>query len=138
MSVIVDAACLCSTACLPHMIEAGGGTIVNLGGMTGHSGAAHRAHVVTGNAAIAGMTEAFALDLAEHGVTVNCVAPGFIDTLRGLPGAAPRPPGRSKPPPTGHMGRVEDVSVMGRLLCGPDGRYITGRTIHANGGGLML
>ena len=137
LSVIVDAAFLCATAVLPHLIEAGGGTIVNIGGMTGHSGVKHRAHVITGKAAIAGMTKAFALDLAEHGITVNCVAPGAIDTVRGLPGAPPRPASRSAPPPIGHFGRMEDVSAMVRMLCGPDARYITGQTIHVNGGGLM-
>ena len=137
LSVIVDAAFLCTSAVLPHMIEAGGGTIINIGGMTGHSGAKHRAHLITGKAAIAGMTKAFALDLAEHGITVNCVAPGMIVTVRGLPGAPLRPASRSAPPPIGHLGRMEDISSMVRMLCGPDGHYITGQTIHINGGALM-
>jgi len=137
LGVILDGAFLCSRAATPRLIDAGGGTIVNLGGQTGHTGAAHRAHVVTGKAGIAAFTKALALDLAPHGITVNCVAPFLIDTVRGLPGAPERPPERRIVPPVGRMGQSGDIAAMVRYLCGPDGRYITGQTIHVNGGGFM-
>ncbi|MEX2446695.1 MAG: SDR family oxidoreductase [Dehalococcoidia bacterium] len=137
LAVVLDGAFLCARAVTPHLIAAGGGTIVNIGGQTGHTGAARRAHVVTGKAALAAFTKALALDLAEHGVTANCVVPGLIDTVRGLPGTPERPPERRQPPPVGRMGSPEDVAAMVRMLCGPDGRYITGQSIHVNGGGYM-
>ena len=137
LSVILDGAFICSQKALPALIEAGGGAIVNLGGMTGHSGAEERAHVVTAKAGIAGLTKVMALDLARHNITVNCVVPGLIETVRGLPGAPERPASRSAPPPIGRRGRPEEVAAMVRLLCGPDGRYITGQSIHLNGGNLM-
>ena len=137
LSVILDGAFLCTKAAVPHLIEAGGGSIVNMGGMTAHSGAEHRAHVITGKAGIAGLTKALAHDLAPHGITVNNVVPGLIETVRGLPGAPPRPASRSAPPLIGRRGEMTEVAALVRMLCGPDGRYITGQSIHINGGGFM-
>lgn len=137
LAVILDGAFLCAQACLPHFIRAGGGSIVHIGGETGHQGAAHRAHVVTAKAGLAGLTKALALDLAPHAVTVNCVVPGRIATVRGLPGAPESPTHRRGPPPVGRLGLPEEVAAMVRMLCGPDARYVTGQSIHVNGGGLM-
>ena len=137
LGVTLDGAFLCSRAVMPHLIAVGGGTIVNIGGQTGHTGAARRAHVVTAKAGVAALTKALALDLAPHGITVNCVVPGLIDTVRGLPGAPDRPAERRALPPVGRLGLPEEVGAMVRMLCGPDARYVTGQAIHVNGGGHM-
>ena len=137
MAICLDAAFLCTQACLPHLIASGAGTVINMGGMTGHLGAVERAHVVAAKAGLAGLTKALALELAGHSMTVNCVVPGTIDTVRGLPGAPVRPTGTSSMPPVGRRGRVEEVAGMVRHLCGPDARYITGQTIHINGGAYL-
>src|SRR6266704_298704 len=113
------------------------GAIVNIGGLTAHKGATGRAHVIAAKAGIAGMTRALALDLAPHRITVNCVVPGTIETVRGLPGAPPRPRDRRGLPPIGRRGEPEEVAAVVRMLCGPDARYITGQTVHVNGGGFM-
>lgn len=137
LSIVLDGTFICTQACLPHLIRAGGGAIVNIGGLTGHKGALHRAHVVTAKGGLAAMTKALALDLAEHDITVNCVVPGTIETRRGLPGAPERPDHRRMLPPIGRRGAPEEIAAMVRMLCGPDARYITGQSIHVNGGGLM-
>jgi 3-oxoacyl-[acyl-carrier protein] reductase len=137
LSVVLDGAFLCTQAALPHLIRAGGGTIINIGGQTGHKGASERAHVITAKAGLAGMTKALALDLAPHLITVNCVVPGAIESLRGLPGVPERPADRRAPPPIGRRGEPEEIAAMVRMLCGPDARYITGQAIHVNGGGYM-
>ena len=137
LAIVLDGAFLCAQAALPHMIKAGGGTIVNIGGQTGHKGAAERAHVITAKAGIAGMTKALAMDLAPHKITVNCVVPGTIDSQRGLPGVPDRPAHRLTVPPIGRRGEPEEIAAMVRMLCGPDARYLTGQSIHLNGGGLM-
>jgi 3-oxoacyl-[acyl-carrier protein] reductase len=62
--------------------------VVNIGGMTASTGAAGRAHVVTAKAALEGLTRALAHEFAPHGITVNCVSPGLVDTVRS--GAPPR------------------------------------------------
>ena len=137
ISTVLDGAFLCTQACLPHLARAGGAAIVNIGGLTAHKGATGRAHVIAAKAGIAGMTRALALDLAPRQITVNCVVPGTIETVRGLPGAPPRPDDRRSLPPLGRRGEPEEVAAVVRMLCGPDARYITGQTIHVNGGGLM-
>jgi len=134
---VLDGAFLCAQAALPHMIQAGGGTIVNIGGQTGHRGAAERAHVITAKAGLAGLTKALAMDLAPHKITVNCVVPGTIEAQRGLPGVPDRPAHRMTVPPIGRRGEPEEIAAMVRMLCGPDARYITGQAIHVNGGGYL-
>ena len=137
LASILDSAFLCSQACLPHLTAAGGGTIIHIGGLTGHRGATDRAHVITAKAGLAGLTKAMALDLAPKGITVNCVVPGTIESQRGLPGVPERPASRRAPPPIGRRGEPEEVAAMVRMLCGPDARYVTGQAIHVNGGGYM-
>jgi 3-oxoacyl-[acyl-carrier protein] reductase len=137
LSTVLDGAFLCAQACLPHLIRAGGGSIVNIGGLTAHKGADGRAHVITAKAGLAGLTRALALDLAPHHITVNCVVPGTIETLRGLPGAPERPQHRRSLPPAGRRGEPEEIAAMVRSLCSPDMRYVTGQSIHVNGGNFM-
>ncbi|HYL90110.1 MAG TPA: 3-oxoacyl-ACP reductase family protein [Burkholderiales bacterium] len=137
ISIVLDGAFLCTQACVPHMAKAGDGTVINIGGLTGHRGATGRAHVIAAKAGLAGMTKALALDLAPQRITVNCVVPGTIESQRGLPGAPERPAHRAAPPPIGRRGEPEEIAAMVRMLCGPDARYITGQAIHVNGGGYM-
>jgi 3-oxoacyl-[acyl-carrier protein] reductase len=135
LSIILDGAFLCTQACIPHMKD--GGTVINIGGLTGHRGATGRAHVIAAKSGLAGLTKALALDLAPKKITVNCVVPGTIDSQRGLPGVPERPAHRAAPPPIGRRGEPEEIAAMVRMLCGPDARYITGQSIHVNGGGYM-
>jgi 3-oxoacyl-[acyl-carrier protein] reductase len=135
LAIVLDGAFLCTQACIPHMTE--GGTVINIGGLTGHRGATGRAHVIAAKSGLAGFTKALALDLAPKHITVNCVVPGTIESQRGLPGVPERPAHRAAPPPVGRRGEPEEIAAMVRMLCGPDARYITGQAIHVNGGGYM-
>jgi 3-oxoacyl-[acyl-carrier protein] reductase len=137
LAIVLDGTFICTQACLPHLVRAEAAAVVNVGGLTGHKGALHRAHVITAKAGLAGMTKALALDLAPHAITVNCVVPGTVDTERGLPGAPELPDYRRSVPPLGRRGEPEEIAAVVRMLCGPDARYITGQSIHVNGGGLM-
>ena len=136
LDVTLDGAFHCTKACLPALRKSGSGTIVNIGGLSAHSGAKNRAHVVTAKAGIIGLTRALAHDLADDGITVNCVVPGLIGT--------PRP--KDKPQPAHHLthqtisgerGKPEDVAAAVRFLCSPGARYVTGQAIHANGGAYL-
>jgi 3-oxoacyl-[acyl-carrier protein] reductase len=136
LDVTLDGTFHCTKACLPALRKSGAGRIVNIGGLSAHTGAKNRAHVVTAKAGIVGLTRALANDLAADGITVNCVVPGLIGT--------PRP--KDKPEPahhlthqtiTGERGKPEDVAAAVRFLCGPGARYITGQAIHANGGAYL-
>lgn len=138
LAVTLDGAFLCTHAALPHLIASGRGAVVNIGGLSAHTGAARRAHVVAAKAGLAGLTRALAHDLAPNAITVNCVAPGVIDTVRD-PGSARGTPAHHAvhTPLTGRRGRPDEVAAAVRFLCGPDARYITGQTIHVNGGTFM-
>jgi 3-oxoacyl-[acyl-carrier protein] reductase len=135
ISAILDSAYLCSHAALPHLTASGSGAIVNIGGLSSFTGAAGRAHVIAAKAGLVGLTRALAHDLARHGITVNCVAPGMIDTSR----ASGKEPAHHAlhAPLVGRRGRPEEIAALVRFLCGPQGRYITGQTVHANGGLFM-
>jgi len=137
IAIVLDGAFLCTQAALPHLVRAGGGAIVNVGGQTGHRGATRRAHVIAAKGGLAAMTKGLALDLAPDNITVNCVVPGAVDTVRGTTSAPERPEYRRSLPPLGRRGEPEEIAAMVRLLCGPDGRYVTGQSIHLNGGGFM-
>jgi 3-oxoacyl-[acyl-carrier protein] reductase len=136
LDVTLDGAFHCTKACLPALRQSGTGTIVNIGGLSAHTGARNRAHVVTAKAGIIGFTRALAHDLADDGITVNCVVPGLIGT--------PRP--KDKPEPAHHLrhqtisgerGKPEHIAAAVRFLCGPGARYINGQAIHANGGAYL-
>jgi 3-oxoacyl-[acyl-carrier protein] reductase len=136
MDVTLDGPFHCVKACLPALAKSGAGTVVNIGGLSAHIGARNRAHVITAKAGIVGFTRALAYDLADDGITVNCVVPGLIGT--------PRP--KDKPEPahhathqtvTGQRGKPEDIAAAVRFLCGPAARYINGQAIHSNGGAFM-
>jgi 3-oxoacyl-[acyl-carrier protein] reductase len=134
IATILDGAYLCSHAALPHLVSAGGGSIVNIGGLSSYTGAARRAHVIAAKAGLVGLTRALAHDLAPHAITVNCVAPGLIDTARRGPEPAHHATHATL---VGRRGTPEDIAAVVRFLCGPDARYITGQTLHANGGVFM-
>ena len=137
LATVLDGAFICTQACLPHLARGGVGAVVNIGGMTAHQGARGRAHVVTAKAGLVGLTRALAHDLAAQNITVNCVVPGTIETQRGLPGAPPRPAHRQALPALGRRGEPAEVAAAVRFLCGPGARYITGQSVHVNGGGFM-
>jgi 3-oxoacyl-[acyl-carrier protein] reductase len=133
MATILDGAFLTVKAALPRLRASGAGAIVNIGGVSGHAGASHRAHVVTAKAGLIGLTKALAHDLAEHGITANCVVPGFIATARDP--AKPLPHHHSvNRTLSGRLGAPEEIAAAVRFLAGPQARYITGQTLHVNGG----
>ncbi len=136
LGIGLDSAFLCTKGALPLMLSGGGGSIINLGGQTGHDPVPDRAHVIAAKGAIAAFTKAVAVEFADRNVTVNCVVPGSIDTVRGGSGSPGSSPMR-KMPPAGRRGTIWEIAAMVRLLAGPDGRYITGQAIHINGGGYM-
>jgi 3-oxoacyl-[acyl-carrier protein] reductase len=128
--VVLDGAFLCSRAALRRMVPRSYGRIVSMGGVSAHLGAKERAHVGTAKAGIIGLTRALAMEFAGKGITVNCVIPGKIGGKR----AATAGKGIAGMPPVGREGVPEDVSEMVRLLCRPATSFVTGQSVHVNGG----
>ena len=137
MSTTIDGAFYCAHAAAPHLIAAGGGTIINLGGISSHVGAIGRVHAITAKAGMVGLTRALSKELAGDNITVNTVVPGSIETIRGF--AAGGNSGRAALPdsPLGRRGKPEEIAAMVRFLCSDEARYITGQSIHVNGGAYL-
>jgi len=132
-AVILDGAFNCVKACLPHLKRSGAGAIVNIGGISAHTGAARRPHVVTAKAGLVGFTRALAHELAADNIRVNTVTPGLMST--------PRPAGQPEPQHhalvrslVGRRGEPADIAAAVRFLCGPGAGFVTGQNIQVNGG----
>ncbi len=137
LGVILDATFLSSQASVSHLAQSDAGAIVNIGGLSAHTGASGRAHVIAAKAGVVGLTRALAHELAPEGVTVNCVVPGMIDTVRGeSASSAPHIPA-AHTSLVGRKGMPQEIADLVVFLAGPKGRYLTGQTIHANGGAYL-
>ncbi len=129
----LDSAFLCTKAALPGMIERQWGRVINVSGLQAFQGRHGGAHISAAKVGLIGLTRALATELAPQGILVNCVVPGLIDTTR--PGqSSTRPPSRLGDIPVGHMGAPEDIATICRFLCTGSNSFITGQTIHVNGG----
>ena len=135
-SVILDGAFLTVKAALPHLKASGSGAVINIGGMSAHTGARQRAHVLAAKSGLIGFTKALACDLAGDGITANCVVPGLIDTVR-APGTKPPQHHQSSKTLVGRSGTPQDIAAAVRFLAGPEARYITGQSLHVNGGAYL-
>jgi 3-oxoacyl-[acyl-carrier protein] reductase len=134
LSVALDGAFLLGKAIVPQMVARGGGAFVALSGVSTHVGTPNRCHVSASKSGLEGLMRALAVELAPYRITCNAVAPGAIDTARGASGG-PRPANRvNRPIPLKRFGTVDEIAAMVRLLVGPEGTFITGQTIHVNGG----
>ncbi len=138
MATALDGPFLLARAAVPHLVAGGAGAIVNIGGLTAYTGARNRAHVVAAKAGLDGLTKALAHELGTDGVTVNLVSPGLIETQRGS-ASSPAAPSHHATHSTllGRRGTPEEVAAAVLFLCGPQARYVTGQTIHVNGGAFL-
>ena len=126
-----------SRAVMRGMMKARWGRIVNVTSVVGASGNAGQANYAAAKAGVAGMTRALARELGSRGITVNCVAPGFIDTdmTRALDEA--QTAALLAQIPLGRLGDPADVAAAVGFLCLPQAGYVTGSTLHVNGGMYM-
>ena len=126
-----------SRGVLRAMIKARGGRIVNITSVVGSAGNAGQANYAAAKAGVAGMTRALAKEVGSRGITVNCVAPGFIDTdmTKGL--SSTQVEALTAQIPLARLGRPEDIAAAVAFLVSPRAGYITGTTLHVNGGMYM-
>ncbi len=126
-----------SRAVLRPMMKARGGRIINITSVVGSAGNPGQANYAAAKAGVAGMTRALAREIGSRGITVNCVAPGFIDTdmTKTLP--EEQQAALKTQIPLGRLGSPEDIAHAVAFLASPQAGYITGTTLHVNGGMYM-
>jgi 3-oxoacyl-[acyl-carrier protein] reductase len=125
-------------AVLRGMMKARRGRIIQIGSVVGASGNAGQANYAAAKAAVVGFTKSLAQEVGSRNITVNCVAPGFIDTdmTRSLTEA--QRTALLARIPLGKLGTPQDVADAVVFLAGPRAGYVTGATLHVNGGMLMV
>lgn len=126
-----------SKACLPAMMKARRGRIISISSVVGAAGNAGQTNYAAAKAGILGFTKALAREVGSRGITVNAVAPGFIDTdmTRALP--EEQRTALLQQIPLKRLGSVEEIAAVVAFLASPPAGYITGETLHVNGGMYM-
>ena len=124
-------------AVLRGMMKARAGRIISITSVVGSSGNPGQVNYAAAKAGAAGLTRALAREIGSRGITVNCVAPGFIDTdmTKALPEAQRE--ALLGQIPLGRLGQVDDVAAAVVFLASPGAAYVTGTTLHVNGGMYM-
>jgi len=127
----------CIKAVLPLMSKQRSGRIVSISSIAGVMGNAGQANYAASKAALIGLTKTVAREYASRGITVNAVAPGFIDTAMTAPLSPAVREGLLKEIPLARLGSPEDIAHAVLFLSSDQAGYITGQVIHVNGGMLM-
>ena len=138
LAVDLSAAFRLSRAALRAMLKARWGRIINITSVVGHTGNPGQANYAAAKAGLGGMTRSLAAETAARGVTVNCVAPGFIQTAMTDALNEKQKAVILERIPAGKMGTPEDVAAAVLYLASDAGGYITGQSIHVNGGMAMV
>ena len=126
-----------SKAVIRPMMKARYGRIINITSVVGHAGNAGQTNYSAAKAGVAGFTRSLAREVGSRGITVNCVAPGFIDTDMTRALADAQREALLTNIPAGRLGQVDDVAAAVAFLASPSAGYITGETLHVNGGMFM-
>jgi NAD(P)-dependent dehydrogenase (short-subunit alcohol dehydrogenase family) len=129
----------CLQATVPDMLEARWGRMVTISSSSAQSGAARMAHYVASKAGVIGLTKALALELAPHGITVNTIPPGMIDTPMLRRAEAGGDIGKidkvaARMIPVGRTGTPEEIAATCGFLCSNEAAFVTGQVIGVNGG----
>jgi 3-oxoacyl-[acyl-carrier protein] reductase len=125
-------------AALRGMMKRRTGRVVNITSIVGTTGNPGQANYAASKAGLVGMSKALAAEVASRGITINCVAPGFVDTAMTQALDETQREKLQKQIPAGRLGSVEDVAACVAFLASDEAAYVTGQTLHVNGGMAMI
>jgi 3-oxoacyl-[acyl-carrier protein] reductase len=137
MDVNVTGMFMVARAFTPHLLEKRSGRIVNISSCVAYTGTDHEVHYAASKGAVLALTKSLALELAPHGINVNAIAPGFIDTDMVVFESDQQKRDVLKTIPLRRLGAPADIGRAVRFLCSADSDYMTGQVLHVNGGLVM-
>lgn len=138
LNVNLRSAMLLSKGLMRGMMKARWGRIVNVSSIVGATGNPGQANYAASKAGLVGMSKSLAYEVASRGITVNCIAPGFITTAMTEKLTDDQKNGILAQVPAGRMGEADEIGAAALYLASPEAGYVTGATLHINGGMAML
>ena len=134
LAVDLDGPFFCIQAVLPGMMAQRWGRVISVSGQAPFKGHPARPHVAAAKAALIGLSRALATEFGQHNITFNCVAPGWIDTEREAPPSEEQLAHWRADSPLGRLGMAQEVAAAVLYLASEEAGFVTGQTLHVNGG----
>ena len=138
LNVNLTAAFRLSRACLRSMMKNRFGRIIGITSVVGVTGNPGQSNYAATKAGMIGMTKALASEVASRGITVNCIAPGFIESPMTSVLSDGQKEGILASIPMGRIGDPKDIATAATFLASDEAKYVTGQTLHVNGGMAMI
>lgn len=136
--VNLTSAMVLSKGVIRPMMKARWGRIINVSSIVGATGNPGQANYAASKAGLVGMSKSLAYEVASRGITVNCIAPGFIETAMTDKLDEKQQSAILEQVPMGRMGTADEIGAAALFLASPEAAYITGATLHVNGGMAMI
>lgn len=137
LDINLKASFMLNKCVLRHMLKRASGRIINISSVVGHTGNPGQANYCASKAGLEGMSKALAREVSSRGITINCIAPGFIETAMTDKLTYEQKEQITKNIPLGRIGTPLDIAYAAAYLASEEAKYITGTTLHVNGGLFM-
>jgi 3-oxoacyl-[acyl-carrier protein] reductase len=138
LNVNLTSSMILARGALKHMMKSKWGRIINISSVVGVIGNSGQANYAASKAGVIGMSKSIAMEVASRGITVNCIAPGFITSAMTEKLSSDQKSRILEIIPMKKMGEANDIAATTAFLASEEANYVTGQTIHVNGGMAMI